>query len=142
MNQLIFFVLLPMVGIPLMSLATAWIQPFITEFRRWMANDINNDLDVLDDKLAAFKKEMDELEELLEAEEAEFRVRKIQAYTILHDTPTVHQATAVRDEAARWKFRRRELRRRAKAALKGKREFLLEISRDLNDRPRALEANP
>ncbi|KAJ5796378.1 uncharacterized protein N7518_004918 [Penicillium psychrosexuale] len=105
MNGLILFVVLPMAGIPLISLAAAWIQHFVTKFHVWMivrtTNALRKDIETYQSKVILWNKEMAGLEEQMDAEEAELPAWQSRFYMILRDTPTSEQAKAVHGETER-----------------------------------------
>jgi hypothetical protein len=89
MNEQMSIVVLPMIGVPLISLAAAWIQHSIAKFRTWMTVRIievfEKDLETSTNKVVALEKEMNELKKQVETELPWDNVLR----TILPDTPTL-----------------------------------------------------
>ncbi|KAJ6128706.1 hypothetical protein N7471_009923 [Penicillium samsonianum] len=116
MNEFLFFIVFPMVGVPLITLAIAWIEHFVNKFRIWMfvrtTDALVKDVETYNNKVINWKKEVTELKEQVYVVGAELPVLENRLLTILRDTPTSEQAKAAHDETERLKDRIRGFRQK------------------------------
>ena len=101
MNGFFLFVVSPMVGIPLISLAAAWIQHFVAKFHVWMivrtTNALRKEIETYQNKVTIWKKYMTEIKEQIDVEEAELPAWQSRLYMTLRDPPISEQAKTVHD---------------------------------------------
>ncbi|OQE88309.1 hypothetical protein PENNAL_c0017G05140 [Penicillium nalgiovense] len=127
MNELLYFVVLPMVCIPLASLVAAWTWRFASKFHVWMLHQsidaVRKDIQSYEAKMTAWNKDLIELNAEVMAEDAEAQARKQQLQTILQGMPAAEQAHILHSEAERRKYRKDEFVKRL-ITLMGDREYI------------------
>ncbi|KGO72479.1 hypothetical protein PITC_076560 [Penicillium italicum] len=119
MNEHILFVLLPMIGVPLIPFAAAWIKHFLTKFRVRMIvqhiEAISNDIKASMEMLRTRVKEVTELQKQIDAELPNLENR---LHTIPGDPQTSEQAKATPEEKDRLVARALVIRKKLATLLK------------------------
>ncbi|KAJ5383627.1 hypothetical protein N7517_001538 [Penicillium concentricum] len=128
MDGLIFFVVFPMVDIPLISWAAAWIKLLLARLHVWMIrrtfNALKRDIETWETKMFVWANEFRELKKQLNMEMAASPAWENRLHAIQRDRPTPVQAMFVHDETERLKARTRWFRHKLILLLKERKSLL------------------